>query len=246
MISLKNVSKAYGKERVIQNLTLEIPKGQIFGLLGPNGSGKTTLLRMLTGLLRPSSGAIHLFGSHLPGAVEIRHKIGYMPQEMAVYPELTVEQNIKFFGQIYGVKGQDLEMETKKVIALTELTNKKDQLVKNLSGGMAHRVLLASALIHRPELLILDEPTAGVDPSLRLKFWDWFRDLAQGGTSILITTHHISEAVRCENVVFLTHGEILEQGNPIELITKYSATDLEEAFVKATEKTEEKITEETP
>ncbi|MBU3917617.1 ABC transporter ATP-binding protein [bacterium] len=235
MLRLDHVSKKFGSYSAINDLDLEIAEGLIFGLLGPNGAGKTTLLRMIMGLIPPTSGKISLFDSYSPTDKTARGKIGYMPQQLAIYPGLTVSENILFFGRLYNVPGQELRQRTAEILELVNLAENKNTLVSNLSGGMIRRTMLATTLIHRPTLLILDEPTAGVDPALRIKFWNWFQLLASQGTSILITTHHIAEASRCHDVVFLRKGKLLEKGSPQDLMTRYQAKDLEEAFVKATD-----------
>jgi len=234
MLSIQNLSKSLGQKRVIDDLNLEISAGDLFGLLGPNGAGKTTLIRMIMGLLPVSSGRITLFDQYSPGAAYARKRIGYMPQQLAVYSGLSVLENILFFGRIYQMPEAELRAKAEEVIHMVELTHAQNNLVATLSGGMIRRVMLASALVHRPRLLILDEPTAGVDPLLRIKFWQWFDDLVNAGTLIIITTHNISEAAHCHKVVFLREGVLLEQDTPAELIKKYNVSDLEDAFVAAT------------
>lgn len=238
MLTLSHVTKKFGSFTAVDTLELDLPEGLIFGLLGPNGAGKTTLLRMIMGLIRPTSGRITLFDTYAPTDNEVREKIGYMPQQQAIYPGLSVLENILFFGRLYNSRDGEMKKRAEEIIEMIELGRQKDKQVSNLSGGMIRRAMLATTLIHQPSLIILDEPTAGVDPSLRIKFWQWFQQLAKGGTSIIITTHHISEAIRCDQVVFLREGKILEQGSPVKLVKTYHAADLEEAFVKAIEKKE--------
>jgi ABC-2 type transport system ATP-binding protein len=238
MLTVSQVTKKFGSFTAIDHLELDIPEGLIFGLLGPNGAGKTTLLRMVMGLIRPTSGSIRLFDTYSPTDKGIREKIGYMPQQQAIYPGLSVLENILFFGRLYNSRDGGMKQRAENIIEMIELGRQKDMQVSNLSGGMTRRAMLATTLIHQPSLIILDEPTAGVDPSLRIKFWQWFQQLARAGTSIIITTHHISEAVRCDQVLFLREGKILEQGSPGALMKTYRVTDLEEAFVKAIEQNE--------
>ena len=235
MLTVNQVTKQFGSFTAIDQLELDIPEGLIFGLLGPNGAGKTTLLRMVMGLIRPTSGSIMLFDKYSPADREIKEKIGYMPQQQAIYPGLSVLENIMFFGRLYNSRDGKMKQRAEEIIEMIELVRQKDTQVSNLSGGMIRRAMLATTLIHQPSLIILDEPTAGVDPSLRLKFWQWFQELTSAGTSIIITTHHIAEAIRCDKVVFLREGKILEQGTPDALIKTYHVADLEEAFVKAIE-----------
>jgi ABC-2 type transport system ATP-binding protein len=234
MIALKDVTKSFGGVAAISNMTLDIPEGRIFGLLGPNGAGKTTLLRMIMGVLQPDKGSITLFGKYAPGIRATSRLIGYMPQQLALYEALSVEENVLFYGRLYGVEPRTLAARCEEILARVELLDRRGSLLGTLSGGMQRRAMLASTLIHRPRLLILDEPTAGVDPVLRLKFWNWFLGLAGEGVSILVTTHHISEATHCQEVLFLRAGRLLEQGRPGELIERYQAPDLEAAFVRAT------------
>ena len=234
MIQLDQLSKRLGTVQAIDGISMEIPPSIVFGLLGPNGAGKTTLIRMLAGLLTPTAGKITLFGGTAPGRPAALRRIGYMPQAAALYPGLSVRENIRFYGRLYGVPEPQLSRRGEEVLELVELGHRKDDLVGTLSGGMVRRVMLATTMIHQPELLILDEPTAGVDPLLRLKFWEWFERLRQGGTTILVSTHHISEAVRCQRVIFLRLGRVLEDGPPRDIMAKYKSQDLEAAFVEAT------------
>jgi len=235
MLKLEKITKQFGSFTAVDRLDLEIPEGVIFGLLGPNGAGKTTVLRMVMGLISPTSGQITLFGKYHPSDRWVSQKLGYMPQQLAVYPGLSVWENVLFFGRLYDHQPRQLKHNAEQIIDMVELCPQKDKPVASLSGGMIRRVMLATALIHQPSLVILDEPTAGVDPYLRLKFWEWFQQLAQRGITIIITTHHIAEASRCDEVVFLRNGGILEKGHPRELMASYRAKDLEEAFVKAIE-----------
>jgi len=235
MLHIEHLTKHYDGFVALNDLSLQVPEGIIFGLLGPNGAGKTTLLRILTGLIPVTSGTVSLFGNPDPTALEVRRLIGYMPQAQALYPGLTVSENIRFFGRLYGVAEAAMSQRLEYVLDMVDLLHKRNTQVAHLSGGMVRRAMLASTLIHQPRLLILDEPTAGVDPSLRLRFWGWFERLVAQGTSIIITTHHISEAKVSNQVVFLRDGRILEQGQPATLMHRFGTDDLEQAFVRATE-----------
>jgi ABC-2 type transport system ATP-binding protein len=205
----------------------------IIGLLGPNGAGKTTLIRLIMGLLPPTKGEIKLFGTYHPGDFSARNQIGYMPQQLAIYSGLTVLENILFYGRMYQVEESILHQRVDEMIREVDLYEWRDRLVSELSGGMIRRVMLATAMIHKPRLLILDEPTAGVDPLLRIQFWQWFRRLVDEGTTIIVTTHNIAEAGHCDQAIFLRQGIILENSAPAQLIEKYGCKDLEEAFVAA-------------
>jgi ABC-2 type transport system ATP-binding protein len=236
LITLKNITKSYGPFKALDDLNLSIPKGEVFGLLGPNGAGKTTLIKLITGQLSPSDGIVSLFEGQAPHDIETRKHLGVMPQDLALYPELSVSENMKFFGHLYGLKKEGLSKRIPEVLSLIELESKKDVPTEFLSGGMKRRASLACALIHQPKILILDEPTAGVDPILRRKFWDLFKELASLGSTILMTTHHISEAIRCDQVAFLREGKLIEEGDPSSIVERYKVSDLEEAFAMATQK----------
>jgi ABC-2 type transport system ATP-binding protein len=238
MIQVENVVKRYGARVAVDGLSLAIPAGRTFGILGPNGAGKTTLLRMVMGLLHPDEGRIRLFENLAPGHRDAIGRIGYMPQHVALYESLTVRENVEFFGRLYGLRGTDLARRTADALERVALSERRDTRAGELSGGMLRRAMLASAVVHSPRLLILDEPTAGVDPLLRLRFWDWFASLADEGTTIIVTTHHISEAAGCQEVIFQRAGTVLDRGEPHALIARYGATDLEAAFVAATARTE--------
>ena len=234
MLSISHLAKRLGRTQAINGLDLEIGEGEVFGLLGPNGAGKTTLIRLVLGLLTPDAGSIRLFGGDAAGSIAARSRIGYMPQQLSVYPGLTVRENVLFFGRMYHMEERDLSKRTDEVVRMVELEDRADDKVSSLSGGMVRRTMLATALVHRPRLLLLDEPTAGVDPLLRLRFWEWFGKMVSDGTSIIVTTHTISEATHCHNVVFLRNGEKLEQGTPAQLMSAYGCGDLESAFAAAT------------
>jgi ABC-2 type transport system ATP-binding protein len=225
-----SLTKKYGKLRAVNNLNLKIHAGEIYGLLGPNGAGKTTAIKMICGLLTPTSGQVCVFGEKATDS-SLAGLIGYMPQETALYYGLTVHQNIAFFGEIYGFNAEEIRNRESELLKFIDLENKRDELVVNLSGGMKHRVSLACALFHEPKLLVLDEPTVGVDPELRVSFWDYFNELKENGTTILITTHYMDEARRCDRIGFIRQGTLIAEGIPAELL-KYTDTDsLEDAFL---------------
>ncbi len=214
----------------VSGLDLRIGKGRLYGLIGPNGSGKTTAIKMLVGLLRPTSGSARILDEKVPVRKNIA-RIGYMPQEMAIYSDLTVHENIELFGQLYSMSDEVLERRERTLLKMVDLEGRKDSLISTLSGGMKHRVSLASALIHDPEVVFLDEPTVGVDPELRVGFWKYFSDLKAAGKTIVLTTHYMDEAVRCDTVGMMRTGELIGQGRPRELMEAASAPDLESAFL---------------
>ncbi len=231
-ILVKDLVFNYGRLRVIDNLSLEIPSGTSFGLLGPNGSGKTTLIRLMVGLLRPAAGLIRCLGKP-PSPARARYT-GYMPQLPALYAELTVQQNIDFFARIYGLRDKDVRVpRVEEVVRLTDLWDKRKTQVMKLSGGMKQRVSLGCAIVHRPPLLFLDEPTVGLDPELRANFWDYFAGLTAGGTTIIISSHTMDDAAHCQNLVFLRLGRVIAEGTPEELraATGDKEASLEDAFL---------------
>jgi len=215
----------------VDDLDLVIDKGLIYGMIGPNGSGKTTAIRMLVGLLRPTRGDAHLLGENVPVRKNIA-RIGYMPQEMAVYADLTVLENLELFAGLYSMERAAFEERGRALLGMVGLEDRRNSLVSQLSGGMRHRLSLACALIHNPELVFLDEPTVGVDPELRVGFWKHFRDLKSDGKTVVLTTHYMDEAVRCDVVGMMRAGRLIAEGSPRELMERAGAADLESAFME--------------
>ena len=232
MLHIDQATVQFGTSYALNSLSLQVAEGQVFGLLGPNGAGKTTLIRSLMGLQRLHSGSIRLFGDMSPGSAQSRSLIGYMPQLYAIYDQLTVRENLRFFAELYSVPKDLIHERVTELLHMTELDTKADAILHTLSGGMKRRAMMATALVHKPRLLILDEPTAGVDPILRIKFWQWFRKLCNEGTSILVTTHHINEAEQCDDIVFLRAGRKIGQGTPAALIDQNNCTNLDEVFIE--------------
>jgi ABC-2 type transport system ATP-binding protein len=231
-VLVEDITCTFGQIRALDGLSLEIPRGVSFGLLGPNGAGKTTLIRVLVGLQKPHGGTALVLG-HQPSP-RIAQQIGYMPQLPALYNELSVTENIGFFAQVYGLKDRVQRTErVEEVVKLVNLWERRKELVMNLSGGMRQRVSLACALVHRPRLLFLDEPTVGLDPQLRATFWAYFRDLTGQGVTLVISSHTMDDAARCDRLAFLRAGKIIAQGTPAELraATGDPGTDLEAAFL---------------
>jgi len=228
----KDLAFSYNAVKALDGLTLGIPEGLSFGLLGPNGAGKTTLIRVLVGLLKPQSGTALVLGER-PSA-RVASRIGYMPQLPALYNELSVAENVGFFAQVYGLKDRKERLErVEEVIRLADLWERRKELAMNLSGGMRQRVSLACALVHGPRLLFLDEPTVGLDPELRAVFWDYFHDLTDKGITLVISSHTMDDAARCDQLAFLRGGRVIAQGTPQELraATGDPGVDLEQAFL---------------
>jgi ABC-2 type transport system ATP-binding protein len=240
-IAVTNVSFNYGRLRAIDDLSLEISPGTSFGLLGPNGSGKTTLIRLMVGLLRPGAGSIRCLGK-APSPANARQR-GYMPQLPALYAELSVEQNIDFFARIYGLRdSRERSTRVEEVIKLIDLWPKRKTQAMKLSGGMKQRVSLGCAIVHRPRLIFLDEPTVGLDPELRVHFWEYFESLTRAGATLVISSHTFDDAAHCQKLAFLRQGRVIALGMPEELrtATGNKESTLEDAFLYFIKRDEEK------
>lgn len=229
-IDVRGVAFSYGRLAVFHGLDLSVPRGMAYGLLGPNGAGKSTLMRLLVGRLRPARGDIRVLGEAPRPALTSR--IGYMPQAAALYPELSARENIDFFARMYGLfNGRERRDRVEAVLGLVGLSERAGAPVMALSGGMRQRVSLACALVHEPALLLLDEPTVGLDPELRAGFWDHFRLLAAGGVTLLISSHTMDDAAHCDRLAFLHGGRVVAEGAPDELQRQAGSKSLEEAFL---------------
>jgi len=212
MIETDALSKRYDDHLVVDALTLRIPKGEIFGLLGPNAAGKSTTIRMLAGIIEPSSGSARIAGGDLlKDAVSIKKKIGYVSQHFGLYAELTVLENIRFYAELYGVHDEQRILQLLKKYAIDAFSDAK---AGSLSGGYQRRLALVCALVHDPQLLFLDEPTAGIDPVTRKRIWDIFYALVSEGKTLFVTTHYMEEAERCTEIAFLDRGKIIARGSP--------------------------------
>ncbi len=217
-IEARNLTKKFGKFVAVDHINLEVRKGETFGLLGPNGAGKTTTIRMITGVIKPSDGYVKVFGMNVAKErKKILRYIGYMPQRFSLYEDLTVEENIKLYGRLQGIMGSSLRDRVKELLERFYLWEYRKRLAGRLSGGMKQRLALATALVHDPKLLILDEPTAGVDPPLRRKFWKYFKELNTEGKTILVTTHYMDEAENCDRLALMSKGNIIAEGTPQEI-----------------------------
>ncbi|HEX2910359.1 MAG TPA: ATP-binding cassette domain-containing protein [Chloroflexia bacterium] len=219
IILMQDVSKRFGKDKVVvQNISFEINPGQIFCLLGPSGSGKSTTMRMLTGLYRPTEGTVRVFGQEpYKFRKRWRERMGYMPQQFVLFPELSTWGNVNFVASVYGVGWFNRRKKIKRVLEFVDLWDARDKLASQLSGGMQRRLELAATLIHNPELIFVDEPTAGIDPILRAKFWDHFRELRDQGRTLFVTTQYVTEADYCDRVAILNRGRVLALGAPEEI-----------------------------
>ncbi len=230
-IRIEKLRKVFGDLVAVAGLDLRVEKGVLYGMIGPNGSGKTTTIRMLVGLARPTGGKAWVLGEEVPMRRGVE-RIGYMPQEMAIYTDLTVHENLELFSQLYSMDDAAFREREKELLGMIDLGDRRDSLVSQLSGGMRHRVSLACALVHDPEVVFLDEPTVGVDPELRAGFWRYFADLKDRGKTIVLTTHYMDEATRCDIVGMMRLGELIAEGTPEQLMAGASAGNLEDAFMQ--------------
>ena len=234
-LKIENLVKRYptGTE-ALKGVSLEVPEGEFFGLLGPNGAGKSTLIHCTTGLAQPTSGSIRVFGHDAIDHYEkARVAVGLAPQDLNLDWFLTVEETLDYHGGYFGMRKKDRRERTKELLDSFSLTEKKDERTRTLSGGMKRRLILARALMHRPPLLILDEPTAGVDVELRLELWHYVQRINQEGTTILLTTHYLEEAEQlCSRIAFINGGEIVAEGTSDDLASQFGVTSLEDAYLE--------------
>ena len=226
----RDVAKSFGDIEALRSVSLEIPWGVTFGLLGPNGAGKTTLLRVWLGLTAPTSGTAKVLGRDIPPRA-VLPKIGYMPQDLAVYLDMTVAENLALFGRLVGMEEDAIDRRTDEVLKLVDIAERRGSLVSTLSGGMRRRASLAAALLHDPDLLLLDEPTVGVDPELRAAFWVYFRDLTKRGKTVVITTHYMEEASNCDLAALMHRGRLLICEAPAAIKGRTGARNLDDAFL---------------
>ena len=231
-VEVDKVSFSYSRLKVLDELSLGVPRGISFGLLGPNGAGKTTLIRLLVGLLKPGAGTIRTLGQK--PSPKIAHLIGYMPQLHSLYAELSVIQNVEFFARIYHLADKtERQRRVEAVIKLVDMWGHRHKSVMSLSGGMKQRASLACAIVHNPTLLFLDEPTVGLDPELRVTFWEYFTALTREGATLVISSHTMDDAAHCDRLAFMRDGNVIAQGSPNELkqATGRSEATLEDAFL---------------
>lgn len=227
-IITQGLCRQFGTKIAVNNLNLHIEHGQIFGFLGPNGCGKSTSIRLLTGLLKPTGGSAWVLGFNLPEQAEqLRRHIGYMTQKFSLYPNLTLLENLEFVRRIYGLSRSEGSARIKQLIAHYQLGELQNQMAGTLSGGQKQRLALAAAVLHKPRLLFLDEPTSAVDPENRREFWERLFDLCDQGTSILVSTHYMDEAERCHQLAIMDNGELKVQGTPQALMNNMGAQVVE-------------------
>ena len=233
VVRTRALHKRFGELVAVASLDLDIARGEVFGLLGPNGSGKTTTIRMLCGLVLPTSGTADVAGFDIITQAEaVRRRIGYMSQRYGLYDELTVGENLRFYASVYGLVGRERTVRLAEHIEQLGLGPRLTQRAGTLSGGWKQRLALACATAHRPDLVFLDEPTAGVDPAARRTFWETIYALAAGGTTVLVTTHYMDEAERCQRLAFLSRGQLIGLGTPAEIVAHFGATSVEDVFVR--------------
>lgn len=229
-IVLKNVTRDFGKKQILKDINLQIPYGQIYGLLGPSGCGKTTMVKIMAGILEPTSGEAYVLGERMP-KLNLMKKIGYMAQGDALYTALTAAENLQFFGAMYGMSKAQIKKRSAEVMELVNLSEHLHKPVQSYSGGMKRRLSLAIAILHNPPVLILDEPTVGIDPVLRKSIWLELNELANQGVTILVTTHVMDEADKCHNLSMMREGRLIAKGTSLELQEKIGVHSLEEAFI---------------
>jgi ABC-2 type transport system ATP-binding protein len=229
-IKVKNVTVQLGGKEILRNLTVNLPEGKVIGFIGPSGAGKTTLIRAIVGRQHLDKGSITIFGSPA-GSIQLREQMGYMTQEVSVYDDLTVHENLQYFAIMFGKKKKEIKPLIAEILKTVDMVKQSKQIVSKLSGGQKQRVSLAIALIGYPKLLVLDEPTVGLDPVLREQLWTLFRTLAQQGTTLVISSHVMDEAERCDDLLLIRDGKLLAHGSPKELCAQTETKSVGQAFL---------------
>jgi ABC-2 type transport system ATP-binding protein len=229
-IKANKISKRFGDFTAVNEISFEIYKGEIFGFLGANGAGKTTAMRMLCGLSVPTSGTATIAGYNVRETEKIKRKIGYMSQKFSLYEDLTILENLEFFGGIYGLSMQQIDEKSRQLIEKLGLQNEAKKLVRGLPLGWKQKLAFCTAVFHDPEIVFLDEPTGGVDPVTRRQFWDLIYEAAEGGITIFVTTHYMDEAEYCNRISMMVDGTIAALGSPAELKKQFDADNMDEVF----------------
>jgi ABC-2 type transport system ATP-binding protein len=246
-VAVHGLRKEFGALVAVEGLELEVMRGEVFGLLGPNGSGKTTTIRMLCGLLAPTSGSAAVAGIDVVREPErVRRSIGYMSQRYGLYDDLTVSENLRFYATVYGLHGDARDERIRQLTAELALDSRMTQMAGTLSGGWKQRLALACATAHSPEVLFLDEPTAGVDPASRRRFWELIRGLASRGTTIVVTTHYMDETSHCDRLAMMSRGRLIALGAPDRVVQQFGGKNMEDVFIELQLQDEEKTTDNVP
>ena len=231
VIEIRNLTKKFGDFTAVDNISFDVRKGEIFGFLGANGAGKTTAMRILCGLSRPTSGGGTVSGYDINTEQEkIKRHIGYMSQKFSLYPDLTVRENIRLFGGIYGLRDREIREKTDAMLKMLEMMSEKDKFAGALPLGWKQKLAFSIALIHEPEIIFLDEPTGGVDPETRRRFWEMIYDTAEKGVTVFVTTHYMDEAEYCDRVSVMVDGKIAAMDSPSGLKSEYHAGNMDEVF----------------
>ncbi len=229
-LEVKHLNKSFDKKQILHDISLDVHKAKILGLLGPSGSGKTTLVKLMAGIDSPDSGEVSVLGEKVP-SLKMLSRIGYMAQADALYGELTAEENLEFFAAMYGLGKAERKKRIEEVMKIVNLYDQLRIQVKKYSGGMKRRLSLAIALLHEPPILVLDEPTVGIDPVLRISIWEELYELCRNGTTIIVTTHVMDEAEKCHELGMLREGRLIALGTPEEILEASDSKTIEEAFL---------------
>ena len=234
VIAVQGLCKAFAGKLAVRDVSIRVQQGEIFGFLGPNGSGKTTCIRMLCGLLTPDAGSGTCLGFDVRTQTRsIKREVGYMPQRFGFYEDLSIRENLEFIAAVYEMKNRKSAVDA--ALQQLGLVQRQKQLAGALSGGWKQRMALAACLLHRPRLLLLDEPTAGVDPKARRDFWDQIKALSEQGVTVLVSTHYMDEAERCTRLAYIAYGKLLAEGTPTELRQRFGVQRLEDVFIEVME-----------
>ena len=233
VIEVKNLSKHFGKFKAVDDISFDVKKGEVFGFLGANGAGKTTAIKMLTGIWSSTSGQATVAGFDInKNRNKLKENIGYMSQKFSLYEDLTFKENVRFYGGIYGLSNKEIKLKTEEMIEHLELDNIQNTMISDIPLGWKQKIAFSVAVIHRPKIVFLDEPTSGVDLITRRQFWDLIYETAESGITVFVTTHYMDEAEYCDRISMMVQGRIEALGSLDELLTKHQAKNMDEVFVK--------------